>query len=124
VQWDDSEEVDLMKSHTDFLEAAKDGEEGNALIALYLLNEPWYDDRANTIRLILPVLEVGSALAPADGHGTTTLPKDFFEALIREDWRDWVLAVKTEMDSWSMFEAATVVPFGSMERGASYHSSW
>jgi hypothetical protein len=119
VQWDDSEEVDLMKSHTDFLEAAKDGEEGNALIALYLLNEPWYDDRANTIRLILPVLEVGSALAPADGHGTTTLPKDFFEALIREDWRDWVLAVKTEMDSWSMFEAATVVPFGSMERGAS-----
>ena len=27
--------------------------------------------------------------------------------------------MKTEMDSWSMFEAATVVPFASMERGAS-----
>ncbi len=25
--------------------------------------------------------------------------------------------MKTEMDSWSMFEAATVVPFESMERG-------
>ncbi len=52
-------------------------------------------------------------------HDVTSMPWDFFEALVREDWRDWVLAVKTEMDSWSMFEAATVVPFESMERGAS-----
>ncbi len=36
VQWDDSVEVDLMKSHTDFLERADDGIEGNALMALYL----------------------------------------------------------------------------------------
>jgi len=47
------------------------------------------------------------------------LPKDFFEALVREDWRDWVSAVKAEMDSWNMFEAATVVPWESMARGAS-----
>ncbi len=40
VQWDDSEGVDLMKSHTDFLEKAEDGKEGNALMAMYLLNEP------------------------------------------------------------------------------------
>ncbi len=80
-----------MKSHTDFLERADDGIEGNALMALYLLNEPWYCDRAYSIKT---VLEIGTALAPTDGQGTTTLPKDFFEALIREDWRDWVLAVK------------------------------
>ncbi len=30
-----------------------------------------------------------------------------------------MLAVKTEMDSWNIFEPATVVPFGSIERGAS-----
>jgi hypothetical protein len=88
-------------------------------MTLYLLNEPWFCDRVNSIKTILPVLEIGTALAPTDGQGTTTLPKDFFETLIREDWRDWVLAVKTEMDSWSMFEAATVVTFGSMEHGAS-----
>jgi hypothetical protein len=99
VQWDDSDEVDLMKSHTDFLELANDKKEGNALMALYLLTEAWYDDRLNTIRMILPVLEVGAALAPVAGHETTSLPRDFFEALVREDWRDWVLAVKTEMDS-------------------------
>jgi hypothetical protein len=117
IQWDDSEGVDLMKSHTDFLEMANDSKKGDAVMALYLLNEPWYDDRANSIiRIILPVLEVGTALAPTDG---TSLPRDFFEALVREDWRDWVLAVKTEMDSWNIFEAATVIPFGSIERGAS-----
>ncbi len=69
--------------------------------------------------MILPILEVGSALAPAEGSEATTLPKDFFEALVREDWRDWVSAVKTEIDSWNMFEAAAVVPWESMARGAS-----
>jgi hypothetical protein len=82
VQWDDSEGVELMKSHTDFLEMANDKKEGNVLVALYLLTEPWYDDRLNTIGTILPVLEVGAALAPAGGNETTSLPRDFFEALI------------------------------------------
>jgi hypothetical protein len=75
-------------------------------MAMYLLDEPWYDDRANSIRTILPVLEIGTALATTTSHETTSMLRDFFEALKREDWRDWVLAaVKTEMDSWSMFEA-------------------
>jgi hypothetical protein len=85
VQWDDSVEVDLMKSHTDFLERADDGIEGNALMALYLLNEPWYCDRINSIRTILPMLEVGTALAPNTGLDITSVPRDFFEALVRED---------------------------------------
>ncbi len=58
-------------------------------------------------------------MVPATSDETTNLPRDFFEALIREDWRDWVSAVKAEIDSWSMFEAATVVPYQSMARGAS-----
>ena len=71
VQWDDSEGVELMKSHTDFLELANDKKKGNVLVALYLLTEPWYDDRLNKIATILPVLEVGAALAPAGGNETT-----------------------------------------------------
>ena len=119
VQWDDSDGVDLMKSHTDFLEAANDEVSGDVVAALYLLSEPWFDDQTNNIKMILPILEVGSALTPATGDDVTNLPRDFFEALVREDWREWVSAVKTEMDSWSMFEAATVVPYESMARGAS-----
>ena len=119
VQWDDSDGVDLMKSHTDFLEAANDEVSGDVVAALYLLSEPWFDDQTNNIKMILPILEVGSALTPATGDDVTNLPRDFFEALVREDWREWVSAVKTEIDSWSMFEAATVVPYESMARGAS-----
>jgi hypothetical protein len=33
VQWDDSEGVDLMKSHTDFLEAAADNVKGDVVAA-------------------------------------------------------------------------------------------
>jgi hypothetical protein len=119
VQWDDSEGVELMKSHTDFLEPANDKVKGDAVLALYLVNEPWFDDRGSSIKMILPILEVGSALTQAADNDATSLPKDFFEALVREDWRDWVSAVKAEMDSWNMFEAATVVPWESMGRGAS-----
>jgi hypothetical protein len=38
-----------MKSHTDFLERADNGKQGNALMAIYLLDEPWFDDRVNSI---------------------------------------------------------------------------
>jgi hypothetical protein len=40
VQWDDSEGVDLMKSHTDFLGEAADNVKGDVVAALYLLTEP------------------------------------------------------------------------------------
>ncbi len=40
------------------------------------------------------------------------------EALIIEDWRDWVSAVKTEMDSWNTFEAA--VSRGTLGK----HGAW
>ncbi len=40
VQWDDSDGVDLMKSHMDFLEAANDKVSGDVVAALYLLSEP------------------------------------------------------------------------------------
>jgi hypothetical protein len=109
----------LIKLHTDFLETANDKMSGDVVTALYLLSEPWFDDQTNNTKMILPILEVGSALTPATGDDTTNLPRDFFEALIREDWREWVSAVKAEMDNWSMFEAAIVVPYMGMARGAS-----
>jgi hypothetical protein len=74
VQWDDSDEVDLWKSHTDFLEAAKDNVKGDVVAALYLLTEPWFDDRTNCTRMILPILEIGCALAPTTNDETTNLP--------------------------------------------------
>ncbi len=120
VQWEGEEEGHLMKSHTDFLEPSKrDVMESSAMMALYRISDPPFDDSLKSIRTILPVLEVGSALSPIAPDESSNVPRDFFEALVREDWRDCVSAVKTEIDSWSMFEAATVVPYGSIESGTS-----
>ena len=81
-------------------------------------NEPRLYDKM-TKETILPILSVGEALSQSSGDGAESWPKDFYEALLREDWRDWVQAVKNENDSWAMFEASTEIPYEQMERGAS-----
>ena len=72
-----------------------------------------------TKETILPILSVGEALSQSNDDKVESWPKDFYEALLREDWRDWVQAVKNENDSWAMFEAATKIPYENMEKGAS-----
>ena len=68
---------------------------------------------------ILPILSVGTPLTSSSGDDKENWPKDFFEALIREDWREWVQAVKNESESWNLFEAAVEVPYEDIEKGAS-----
>jgi hypothetical protein len=46
-------------------------------------------------------------------------PKNFFEAIIRPDWRSWVEAVKKEIASWLTFDAYTEIPFANKIPGAS-----
>jgi hypothetical protein len=52
------------------------------------------------VKTMLPILEVGSALAESDPNANGNWPKDFIEAMIRPDRRSWVDAVKSENDSW------------------------
>ena len=66
---------------------------------------------------ILPIMEVGSSIT-ATGLGGT-YPRDFYEALVRPDWREWVQAVKDENESWTTFDACQEVDYHSIERGAS-----
>jgi hypothetical protein len=68
---------------------------------------------------MLPVLEVGSALAESDPNANGNWPKDFVEALIRPDWRSWVEAVKSENESWDTFEACCEIPYDEIVTGAS-----
>ena len=72
-----------------------------------------------TVKAMLPILEVGSALAESDPNANGNWPKDFIEAMIRPDWRSWVDAVKSENDSWDVFEACSEIPYGEIEVGAS-----
>jgi hypothetical protein len=41
-------------------------------------------------------------------------PKDFFEVLVREDWRKWVEAVKKELEAWDDNNAVEIVDFNSV----------
>jgi hypothetical protein len=46
-------------------------------------------------------------------------PKDFFHALVRPDWREWVCAVKKEISSWLDFNAYSVIRFADRTPGSS-----
>jgi hypothetical protein len=48
-----------------------------------------------------------------------THPRDFYEALVRPDWREWVQAVKDEIESWEAFQAYEEVNYHAIEKGAS-----
>jgi len=41
-------------------------------------------------------------------------PKDFFEVLVREDWRKWVEAVKKELEAWDDNNAVEIVDIKSV----------
>ena len=45
-------------------------------------------------------------------------PNNFFEALVRSDWRDWVTAVKKENAGWIVNQATRVVKYTDMKPGA------
>jgi hypothetical protein len=116
VLWEGGEENAQMKTHVRHLilqsnlrEKEKDGEE---LRLFGLINK----------ETILPILSVEGALTQWQDNTMGSWPRDFYEALLRDDWRDWVQAVKNENDendSWSMFEASSEIPYEQMERGAS-----
>jgi hypothetical protein len=66
---------------------------------------------------ILPIMEVGSCISGSELGGTW--PRDFYETLIRPDWRRWIEAVKDENESWDVFDACQEVNYTLIEQGAS-----
>jgi len=88
------------------------------VVATVCHNGRWYK-RSQTFYSIMATLEVGCALKRSEESEEANWPKDFFEALVRTDWRDWVVAVQKENDSWRTFGASEEVKYDDMERGAS-----
>jgi hypothetical protein len=72
----------------------------------------------STPQTILPVLELNAELTNSAIDDSGNLPKDFWQALISKDWRSWVSAVKTEIESWNLFDAAEEIAFDDMQKGA------
>ena len=68
---------------------------------------------------VMLALEVGATTATGPADLKQPWPKDFFDALVRSDWRAWVTAVKKENDGWHDNDAAEEVAYDSMAKGAS-----
>ena len=71
------------------------------------------------IDAIMSVLELGGVPDFESKAQKTSWPKDFFEAMMRDDWRDWIESIKKEQDGWNDNDATTEVPRREMEQGAS-----
>ncbi len=71
-----------------------------------------------TALLILRVLMADFKKAD-DPMDKETWPKNFFKAIIRPDWRSWVVAVKKEIESWLTFNAYSEILFADKTPGAS-----
>jgi hypothetical protein len=54
-----------------------------------------------------------------DPNDKAQWPKDFFAALIKPEWREWVAAVKKEIESWLVFNAYTEIDFADRKPGSS-----
>jgi hypothetical protein len=72
-----------------------------------------------TALLIIQVLMAGVFKKEEDPLDKNNWPKNFFEALVRSDWRSWVEAVKKEIQSWLTFDAYTEIPFAEKPAGTS-----
>jgi hypothetical protein len=90
------------------------------VVATVCYNGKWYK-KSQTFYSVMATLEVGSALKRSEESEEASWPKDFFEALVRNDWRDWVVAVQKENESWRTFGASEEVQYDEIERGL-YHS--
>jgi hypothetical protein len=73
----------------------------------------------NVAAYIVGIMMVSGPKKAEDPNDKNLWPKDFFQAMIRPDWREWISAVKTEIASWLVFNAYTEIAFRDKKPGAS-----
>jgi len=118
VRYEGGEEIyDTNKTHLEKLHDEREPENED-IVATILHQNKWYKKKTNVFTM-MAVLEVGCALKRSEESEESSWPKDFFEALIRQDWREWVEAIRKEIESWRTFNAAEEVEYKDMEQGAS-----
>jgi hypothetical protein len=110
----DSHIYNTNKAHLEKVDKDRDPD----VAAMVLYEGEWYK-RKTSLMTVMAALEVGSVLKKSGESEEASWPKDFFEALVRNDWRDWVEAVQKENEGWRTFDACSEVKYVDMERGAS-----
>ena len=72
--------------------------------------------KATAARVIVLLVE-GEQVAYANADDKD-LPKNFFEALVKTNWRRWVEAVKKELTGWDANNAVSVVDIKDVPKNA------
>ena len=101
VRWEDGKDdevIDLVRSQDLKLESRKASAHG--------------------IIMMLAEGSQRSADEAAARSSKSEWPKDFFEVLIRKDWRLWVEALKKELTGWIVNDAVTVVDIEDVPQNA------
>jgi hypothetical protein len=75
--------------------------------------------RKDVAAYLVSIMMVSGPKKEADPNDKALWPKDFFQAMIKPDWREWVAAVKKEIESWLVFNAYTEIPFQERKPGSS-----
>ena len=70
-----------------------------------------------TVASILVFLVEGEQVA-FKSKDEDTNPKNFFELLVKSNWRKWVEAVKKELEGWDVNNTVTVVSINDVPRNA------
>ena len=73
--------------------------------------------RRRTISNIIVFLVEGEQVA-FEHLDKNNWPKNFFELLVKQDWRKWVASVKKELEGWDENNAVTVVNITDVPRNA------
>jgi hypothetical protein len=71
------------------------------------------------VAFIITMLIMEAPTKSRDPNDKSQWPRDFFEALTMPEWREWVLAVKKEIEAWLAFNAYTEIKFSERKAGAS-----
>jgi hypothetical protein len=71
-----------------------------------------------SVETVLAILGDATELRSRPDDQSGAWPNNFFEALVRSDWRDWVMAVKKENAGWIINQAMREVKYTDMKRGA------
>ncbi len=111
------ETYDTNRAHLENVDANSNFRQDD-VVAMMLYKKEWCKKKTS-LDTIMATLEVGCALKKSEESEESSWPKDFFEALVRNDWREWVDAVQKENESWRTFNASGEVKYQEMEQGAS-----
>ena len=134
VRWDGDDDVwdshwKHLQSTTDtswrFVQQGGDPSNKTALAITRVCYVSWQEveavtkqERTSVFTILASVIQESAAVEYVRAKEEGRMPRYFFECMVRDDWREWVTAVKRELQGWIDNNAVTVVNIKDVPRDA------